>query len=143
MKSRFNANYTSRVIYPRVCTALIFSLLSSGYSQSTHARVLDRTVIQQQDSPLAFAQWHGSAAVIKNVFHKRIASFVFVCVVRTGKIYKAVDSYDSSEGMVGAGEFSHEGGMDAPSQGLQVSEGPSGCRECEILGRRLLAKHPV
>jgi hypothetical protein len=101
------------MLYARICTALIFSLLSSGYGQSTHARVLERTVIQQQDSPLSFVQWHGSSAAIKNVSDRRIASFVFVCVVRTGKTYKAVDSYDSSESPVSAGEFSHEGGMDA------------------------------
>src|SRR5215467_12413613 len=102
------------MIHPRVWTALILSLLSSSYGQSTHARVLDRTIIQQQDSPLSFVQWRGSSAVIKNVSDKPIASFVFVCLVRKGKIYKTVFSYDSTStyGPVGAGEFSHEDGID-------------------------------
>jgi hypothetical protein len=106
-------NYTSGMIRPRVWTALILSLLSTSYAHSGHIRVLDRTVIQQQNSPVAFVKWRGSSVVIKNATDKPIASFVFVCVVRKGRTYRAVGKYDSAEGPVGAGEFSNEGGMDA------------------------------
>lgn len=110
---RYGDSYTGIMRNLCVWVALLLSPVACSFAQTARIRVLDRTVIQQDNSPLEFVQWRGSSAVIKNVSDKRIESFVFVCLVREGKTYSKVGRYDSSEGSIDPGKFTHVGGFDA------------------------------
>lgn len=90
---------------------IVIGLLGCVFAQSS--RVRDSAVIEQQDSPLAFSQWKGSAVVVKNLSRKQIARFQLVCVARTGKKYDVLDTFDPSEDRIDPGSFGSEGGFDA------------------------------
>lgn len=90
---------------------ILLALSECGFAQSV--RVRDSTVIDQQDCPLKFKQWKGSAVVVKNVSRQQIVRFELICVERIGKSYKLIEQFDPSEGLVAPGAFSSEWGFDA------------------------------
>ena len=95
------------------CTWIVFVLIVFSAAQSDHIPKERLSFLEQRGCPIKAIASGGSALVVKNVSDKQIASFVLACLVRSGKTYNAVDTYDSSDGTIEPGGFTHEGGMDA------------------------------
>ena len=93
--------------------AIVFALMVFGVAQSDHTQKERPSFLEQRGCPIKAIASRGSALVVKNVSDKQIASFVLACLIRSGKTYNAVDTYDSSDGTIEPGGFTHEGGMDA------------------------------
>jgi len=96
-----------------VQTLVVASLLACTLSQTGKVPHSDKSFLEQEGCPIRAVASGGSSLVVKNISDKQIASFVLACLVAKGKKYTVVDTYNSSQGLIDSGGFSHDGGMDA------------------------------